>query len=96
MRLGVRVFRRSAGLRRNIGLALRISSVGVCVLLALLFAQVAHATVVGVQGPKYAAPCGQEHQEPDAGEPRAKSGSRTAAGGASSGTRRAAPITSSG
>ena len=54
MRLGVRVFRRSAGLRRNIGLALRISSVGACVLLALLFAQVAHATVVGKQGPKYA------------------------------------------
>ena len=54
MRLGVRVFRRSAGLRRNIGLALRISSVGVCVLLALLFAQVVHATVVGKKGPTYA------------------------------------------
>jgi hypothetical protein len=56
MRLGVRVFRRSAGLRRNIGLALRISSVGACLLLALLFAQVAHATIVGAQGPTYAAP----------------------------------------
>ena len=56
MRLGVRVFRRCAGLRRNIGFALRISSVGVCVLLALLFAQVAHATVVGNKGPGYAVP----------------------------------------
>jgi hypothetical protein len=53
MRLGVGVFRRSAGLPRNIRLALRLSSAGACLLLALLFAQVAHATVVGDQGPTY-------------------------------------------
>ena len=56
MRLGVKGSRRSAvlQLKGTIRLIRRIAPIGACLLLALLFAQTANATVLGNKGPRYA------------------------------------------